>query len=650
MASVLAVALAGYVTLLATGAGEGTLRDVLYFTVMSGACGLCAARGAAGADRAVWLLLAGALALWIGGDVIWTFADPGEVSLADAMYIGFYVLALPALVLLLRRRASGTLATLWADGWAAALTVASLAAYFFVEPVIGGSHGTPLPTLLVNLAYPLADTLLLAFVVGAAVATRGTLRSSWLALSGALAVMAICDGIYLNLSWAGTYVDGSLLDAGWPAAALALGCATWVGRSDRTERLAMADRAPILLPVLWGSGSLAIVAVLGIEQDSPPLAMGLAVAGVLSVFGRLMLTDAQNRHLADAANLQALTDPVTGLGNHRALTGDLAAALASAQPERRVLLALFDLNGFKGYNDLFGHPAGDALLERLGVRLGEVAGDGARAYRIGGDEFCLLAEVDARVEQEFLVARAGQALSEHGEGFEISAAGGHVLAEPGRTSASAALRAADARMYAAKRSVRTSALSQATDVLAAAARERDGEAAQGNARLARLAELTARELGMDDESVAHVRHAARLHDVGKLAIPGDILAKTTPLDGPELDFLHRHTLAGERIAGAAPALAPVARLIRSSHERYDGAGYPDGLAGAAIPLGARIVFVCDAFEGMTSDRAYRPALSEFDALAELADNAGTQFDPAVVRAFTYVLAGAEHHAGASLVA
>jgi HD-GYP domain-containing protein (c-di-GMP phosphodiesterase class II) len=206
-------------------------------------------------------------------------------------------------------------------------------------------------------------------------------------------------------------------------------------------------------------------------------------------------------------------------------------------------------------------------------------------------------------------------------------------------TASVALSAADERMYAAKRTTRTSSLQQTSAVLAAAMRERHPEQSGDGARLVRLAELVARHLGMDEEDVAHVRHAARLRDVGKLAIPEGILGKREPLDEAELAFVRSHTLVGERIAGAASSLAPVARLIRASHERYDGAGYPDGLAGEEIPLGARIVFVCDAFGAMTSDRPYRAAMTDFEALAQLSANAGTQFDPAVVRAFAYVLAG-----------
>jgi two-component system cell cycle response regulator len=632
----LAAVLVAYAGSLATGVGAGSPQDIGYFTVMVGACVLCAWRVFAPGDRLVWLLLTGSLLSWIVGDVLWLVLGKPDLSIADAGYLGSYVLLLPGLVMLLRRRASGTLATLWADGWVAGLTIAAVAACFFVEPVLAGVRGESLASLLVNVAYPVADSVQLAFVVGAAVAMRGGLRTSWIALSAALAVVSVTDGIYLNLSWSGANVDGSLIEAGWPAAALAQSWAAWLTYGERAERRPIADRAPIVWPVLWGCGSLAIVAVLAMADEAHPLAITLGLAGVMSVFGRLMLTDAQNRRLVRAASRQALTDPITGLGNHRALTRDLERTLAETHPDRRVLLAVFDLNGFKDYNDLFGHPAGDALLERLGRSLTAQLPDGARGYRMGGDEFCVLAVVDAGVGQELLLARAQHALTEQGDGFTVSAAAGHVLAQPGATSASATLSMADERMYAAKRGGRASSLQQATGVLAALAAERDPRLADTGDRIARLAELTALELGLEEELVAQVRHAALLHDVGKLAIPDGILDKPGPLDDAELEFVRAHTLVGERVVSAAPALVPVGRLIRSSHERFDGAGYPDGLVGEEIPLGSRIVFVCDAFVAMTSERAYRAALSEADALRELGRNAGTQFDPAVVEAFLAV--------------
>jgi two-component system cell cycle response regulator len=153
-----------------------------------------------------------------------------------------------------------------------------------------------------------------------------------------------------------------------------------------------------------------------------------------------------------------------------------------------------------------------------------------------------------------------------------------------------------------------------------------------------LAESVGRSLGLDQVALGHLVRAADLHDVGKVAIPDSILTKPGPLDDAEMTFIRRHTLIGERILLAAPSLAPEARLVRASHERWDGKGYPDGLAGERIPLGARIIFSCDAFEAMTSgERPYRFPVSAELALEELNRCAGTQFDPRVVEVLAEVV-------------
>jgi HD-GYP domain-containing protein (c-di-GMP phosphodiesterase class II) len=143
----------------------------------------------------------------------------------------------------------------------------------------------------------------------------------------------------------------------------------------------------------------------------------------------------------------------------------------------------------------------------------------------------------------------------------------------------------------------------------------------------------ARRLGLAAEEIDQVTRAAELHDIGKMAIPQAILDKPAPLDSAEWSLIEQHTVIGERILAAAPALRPVGELVRSSHERWDGKGYPDQLAGEDIALGARIIAVCDAYEAMTGGRPYRPAIPGPDALAELRRCAGSQFDPAVVEAF-----------------
>jgi HD-GYP domain-containing protein (c-di-GMP phosphodiesterase class II) len=176
------------------------------------------------------------------------------------------------------------------------------------------------------------------------------------------------------------------------------------------------------------------------------------------------------------------------------------------------------------------------------------------------------------------------------------------------------------------------------DVLVSVLEERDSQLAHHLADVADLAEAVGRRLQVPVPQLQTIRQAAELHDVGKLAIPEEILDKPGSLTDDEWAFVRRHTVIGERILGSAPALGAAAQIVRSTHERWDGTGYPDGLAGADIPLGARIISVCDAFDAMTSHRPYAAAVTRDEALRELFRCAGKQFDPAVVEAFAAVQA------------
>jgi HD-GYP domain-containing protein (c-di-GMP phosphodiesterase class II) len=153
-----------------------------------------------------------------------------------------------------------------------------------------------------------------------------------------------------------------------------------------------------------------------------------------------------------------------------------------------------------------------------------------------------------------------------------------------------------------------------------------------------LAIRVAGALGLDERRLRNVEFAGLLHDVGKIAIPNEVLNKPGPLDDDEWTVVRTHTLEGQRmLERVGGLLADIGRIVRSCHERWDGGGYPDGIAGEAIPLEARIVFCCDAFDAMTSDRPYRPAMSPGDAISELEANAGTQFDPVVVAALVGIV-------------
>jgi diguanylate cyclase (GGDEF)-like protein len=301
------------------------------------------------------------------------------------------------------------------------------------------------------------------------------------------------------------------------------------------------------------------------------------------------------------------------------------------------VLALFDLDGFKTYNDSFGHPAGDLLLSRLGANLQSYFDERGRVFRMGGDEFCALFEPLGR-DVPTLLDGAAMALSEQGEGFFIGCSYGAVTLPDEARDAAEALKIADQRMYAQKHTGRRSASRQSKDVLLRALSERSPELGGHGNVVAALAEATARRLGLTRDELETIRHAGELHDVGKVAIPDDILLKAAPLTEEEWSFIRRHPVAGERIIAAAPDLGAAAKLVRASHERWDGNGYPDALGGDDIPLGARIIAVADAFDAMTAGRPYRAAISHAEAMNELRRCAGSQFDAIVVEAFCGALA------------
>ncbi len=606
--------------------------EPLYNSVLVGSAVLCLARGVFGrSERFAWTLIGIALALWAAGNLYWQFALSGLAeapypSVADAFWLGFLPVAYLGVVLLARKRMPQLDARLWLDGIIAALTTGAISAAA-VFGAVHASTGGDTAAVATNLAYPLGDMILLGTVIGAMAAGRGRLDRSWLYFGAGIAVFAVTDSIYLLQIAKGTYVLGAMLDIGWPLGMLLMGLAAW---QPAVRKRSTGDELPsILAPVGLALASLALLVYDHFEPTNL-LALILASAALVAVLIRLSLTHREGRVNLVSTRRQARTDALTGLGNRFALQRALDDVVA--EPASHLLL-MFDLDGFKNYNDSYGHPAGDTLLARLGSRLGAaIAADGL-AYRIGGDEFCVLAPWPAGKDPEPLIERGRAALSERGEGFKVGASAGFAALPGDAADADEALRVADRRLYADKNSGRVSARLQSAGVLRSALSEWDPELGGHADDVVEIAVQVARHLGLDEDDIERVAIAAELHDIGKIAIPRSILGKPGPLDADEWTFMRRHTLIGERIVQSAPALVGIAGLIRSCHERWDGAGYPDQLAGDEIPLGAQIVFVCDAYAAMTSDRCYQAAMTPAEAHAELQRHAGTQFAPAVVEAF-----------------
>jgi diguanylate cyclase (GGDEF)-like protein len=406
-------------------------------------------------------------------------------------------------------------------------------------------------------------------------------------------------------------------------------------------------RATIVPFAFMGSAALMLVVL---WERSPVLSVALV--------GPLLAISLYQRstHRALSAMRLALTDPLTGLGNHRHFHERLERELQNAvEQETPVTLCFVDIDDFKKINDRFGHPSGDRVLSQVAGKLRQ----SGEAFRLGGDEFALL-------------------LADHDEGMALTAANSIVeriattvdFEHIGTVTVSAGLatfpvqghgrdeliRLADSALYWAKEHGKNrvrlyrpevvelaelkrlaagpdkAARYRAAASLAKAVDARDTYTGNHNERVGELAARVAARLGLDPEQVELTRLAGSLHDLGKLAIPEEILRKPGTLTDSERLVLERHPQIGFRMLDSL-GVDPVAGLVLHHHERWDGAGYPDGLSGDRIPLGARIIFVTDAYDAMTTDRIYRAKRSSEAALAELERCAGTQFDPGIVAAF-----------------
>jgi diguanylate cyclase (GGDEF)-like protein len=371
--------------------------------------------------------------------------------------------------------------------------------------------------------------------------------------------------------------------------------------------------------------------------DTVPRTLSDDQTEALAALSRQVVAQLELGRLLDLSREEAMTDPLTGLGNRRRLSADLHERLVTATSEEPLHLFLYDLDGFKQYNDTFGHSAGDTLLMRLSGRLTKAVSDEGLGYRIGGDEFCALVGGD-RNRIEAIRGAVTSALTEHGDGFSITASFGAATLPTEATTLRQAYQLADERMYAQKAGRSPAAARQTHDALLRMIDEWDPEMHSHGRAVADLAVAVGRHLDLCSTDLDRLAKAASLHDIGKVAIPRTILDKDGPLNDEEWAFVRTHTELGERIIGEAPALREEAAVVRATHERWDGDGYPDGRAGEEIPLAARIIFACDAFDAMTSVRLYGVLRNQAEAVDELRRCAGSQFDPEVVDALEKVLA------------
>jgi len=436
--------------------GDTPARRCVYLAVELTSVAMCGMRALRRRDdRWAWILMTIGLVLWAGGDLIWLVwldyaAQPPYPSVADLLYVAMYPAVYAALMLMLRSRLRHAAAAQWLDGAVVSLTLAAIAFALVLPTVVATGKGRFVEAA-VNLAYPVGDFTVLAFVVVAFALHGWRPGRAWMSLGLGFAASAIADLLFVYQAARGTYVPGGILDTLWPASMSLVALAAWQPAKRRGASRVVAP-ATIAMPWLSGVAALGLLITAAFERVMP-LAVALGGLALLVTMLRTLLTDVENVRMLRQSAHDVITDGLSGLGNRRCLMEDLQEAIEQAKHECPSTLVFFDLNGFKQYNDTFGHTAGDALLVRIGAALDAAVAAGGRAYRLGGDEFCvLLRGRHARHSQA--VARAAAALTERRSAFTISSSLGIAIIPDDATSASEALQLADRRMYAHKASSR----------------------------------------------------------------------------------------------------------------------------------------------------------------------------------------------------
>jgi diguanylate cyclase (GGDEF)-like protein/putative nucleotidyltransferase with HDIG domain len=462
------------------------------------------------------------------------------------------------------------------------------------------------------------------------------------AAAGAVALPFEGDG-FLSLSAAVVLAASAFYVVNLPLVGAIV--ARWA-REPFADLLQRAVRSTFVVFAIMASVSLMLAAL---WDRSPFLAAALA--------GPLMAIALYQRSIhreLEAVRL-ALTDPLTGLGNHRRFHERLQHDLEAAEAGETILsLCVLDIDNFKEINDRHGHPVGDRVLSYVARRLRQ----NGEAFRLGGDEFALLLPGRGDEEAGAIARAVVERVASPGavRGVDVTLSAGVAEYPQYGVDRNELMRVADAALYQAKEEGKNQVRIYRPDVeelsqlrklaegpdraarlraaasLAHAVDGRDAYTGRHSYMVGELAGRIAKRMGLPRADVELARLAGRLHDLGKLAIPEDILRKPGPLNEAERLVLERHPQIGHRMLESL-GIEPVAAWVLYHHERWDGRGYPEGLEGDDIPLGSRILFVADAYDAMTSQRVYGRKLSHEDAIAELERCAGAQFDPTVVGVF-----------------
>jgi diguanylate cyclase (GGDEF)-like protein len=673
------------------------VRD-LAFTLTIGVTivtGWIAFRRSSGAEARFWLLLSCANAVILASELyyLWWLLSAGTPP--PPVYAPFQVMHLVAAALFLTlvlsmtkfQNATVTQRVRYLLDLVATVTVAYVAVLILVvDPLFRPLSGVMPIDRVAGAAYPIWGLL----VVGGTLSMLlGFKVSRWRAWEKFVALSLVIYSLGIA-AWPLWYVsfktEGATLERGFLDLVLLLGhylltIATiyrvtgggqqWPLRPTPLFQPTPRGRLSYVVPALT-LFSMPFFVYLAVRADADPLERTVftVAASVLAAVtvSRTALVAVENGRLLH----RSVTDPLTGLFNHRFFHERLGVEIDVATRYGETLaLLVMDLDDFDIVNNLHGHPAGDDLLRRVATAIRSACRDSDPVCRIGGDEFAVILP-GVPCSEALTVAlriREGLRAVESFDDRPVTLSAGIACVPTHSTEATELARLADGAAYWAKHHGKDQTLVYDPDVvadlnsderirtletqthlgtvraLAAAVDARDADTQYHSRNVAAMATQVARALGLDEDRCALLETAGLMHDVGKIGVPDDILRKAGPLDADERATVHGHAELGERIL-TSTAMDAVLPWIRHHHERWDGEGYPDGLRAVTIPLEARILSVCDAWDAMTSDRPYRSALTKREAAAELAANMGTQFDPAVVEVFLRTVGAAAPDDGA----
>jgi two-component system cell cycle response regulator len=645
------VAVVGYYLIPAHGAGVAA--RVAVYCITSGSAAVAVLLGVAknrpGA-RLPWLLLGLSQVVYAAADSTFYIRHyllnlTDYPSLADPLYLGHYPMVVVALLLLIRRRTPGRDLPSVLDASVLAVVAAMLSWLYLIAP--NARLDSPLLVTLTSVAYPVMDLAMLAVALRL-ILGLGRRSPSFYLLSTYLLAIFTADTVYVLQQLDGTYHAGNFLDAIWLFGNLMLGAAALhptMARLGEPSHVRDQSLGPLRITALCAAALIAPANLLIHDGDIPVIAAACAVLFVLTI-ARLAGLVASQRRLA-------ITDGLTGLHTRRFFEAQLPLETDRARRSGGSLAVFIaDVDRFKSINDRYGHPAGDRALTEIANRLRAASRAGDVLARYGGEEFALLVPEAGPTELPGIAQRLRDCVASS----PIAVTDSHWIAVTVSVGAACYPRhgqdpaeliaAADRALYSAK------SAGQDKVVVGAPGPGDDGDPAmidylcrvadqvdvclssyQHSQAISAWVAVLALELGHDEPTVRRAALAGRLHDIGKIVIPEAVLTKQGSLTDDEWRLMRDHPDYGYRLARTVPGFSTVAHVIRQHHERYDGTGYPQGLAGQAIRQEARLLAVCDAWAAMLTDRPYHVARSLEAAIEELRRGRGGQFDPDVVDLF-----------------